>query len=147
MNVCAKCHAQPGHAGAFKLERVPEGYANAAGTAANLAATAGQLGRDDPATSPLLAKAVTAHGGAKLPPLAARTHPAFRNLEQWVYAAVGPPRPTLPAAAVAEPARLPPVKAEPVTPTAAPAPKANPPAANPDDPFDPAGFNRRSPRG
>ena len=145
-NLCANCHARADHASGFKLVRVPDGFANPRETGRHVRA-----------------KAVSAHGGMKDPPLFARTHPAFKNLELWVHWASlpeGSPAPaTIPAAkpassstpaitvaqtpplampaerpAADEPAKLPAVRATPVEPAK--------PIANADDPFDPAAFNR-----
>lgn len=162
-NLCANCHARADHASGFKLVRVPDGFADPRETGRNVRAAAKYLARENPAASPLLAKAVSAHGGMKDPPLFARTHPAFKNLELWVHWASlpeGSPAPaTIPAAkpassstpaitvaqtpplampaerpAADEPAKLPAVRATPVEPAK--------PIANADDPFDPAAFNR-----
>jgi hypothetical protein len=141
MNCCATCHAHPNYDGPFPLQRIPHGFTNPTATAANLATAAAQLRRDEPAASPLLTMAVTPHGGAKQPPLVNRSHPAFRNLELWVHAAVGRPQ-TQPH----EPARLPqmttPPRAEQI-PTTATDPGSSAPTINSEDPFDPTIFNRR----
>lgn len=156
MNLCANCHAAKEYAGAFRLSRVSEGYANPEASATNLRAVAGQLNPADPLNSPLLTKAVTPHGGQTKPALVGREHPAFAHLERWVRTAV--PVPTQPVVAAVppplpEPAKLPRLaKAEPVAPPPPPptppvvavAPKPLPPKpiANPNDPFDPAAFGR-----
>jgi len=168
MNLCASCHAHKSYGGVFKLDRVPEGYVNAAATTANLGVVVAQLSKDDPAASPLLVYAVTAHGGAKRPPLPGPAHPAYQNLEQWVFTATGPlrPAPAVAASAMssppsAEPAKLPVLKSvplslpdqtspsQPVVPAVgtgpqpgANSPRPTAPIANPDDPFDPDVFNR-----
>lgn len=164
-NLCATCHAHKTYNGAFKLARIPDGYANTEATAANLQAVVGQLNRADSPAAPLLVMALTLHGGQKRPALT-RGHPAFHNLESWAMAAL-PSQPV--AVPQAEPGRLPPLQAEPlpgavvgatrqrplpaVTPAAGvqpvtlpkpPAPAATP---NPGDPFDPAEFNRLPKRG
>jgi hypothetical protein len=156
MNLCAKCHCRPDHAGGFKLARIGEGYASPQATARNLRTTAAFVKADEPASSPLLLKALAPHGGAKDAPFTNRGHPAFKNLEAWVMAALPPvPRtePVLRPVAATVPAATPPA----VIPAAGSefpavaAPRLEPPPAvaprpgkpNPDDPFDPSQFNRR----
>ena len=58
-------------------------------------ATAAQLKKDDPLNSPLLAKALTAHGGMRQPAFATRQATAFRLLEAWVQIATPPPAPPM----------------------------------------------------
>ncbi len=124
MNLCAKCHAKPDHPGEFKLARVPEGYADPEASRRNAEAAARFVTRGDPAASPLLAKAVTAHGGQRQPALPDRAHPAYRNLELWVRLRTGSN--DLPAPAM---------QATATKPQAAP-------HSTPADPYDPAVFNR-----
>jgi hypothetical protein len=141
-NLCANCHAKPDHASGFKLARVAEGYANPRAIGQNVRAAAAFLTRDDPASSPLLAKALTAHGSAKEAPLSGRGHPAYKNLELWAAWAVLPEGSPMPQAipgpvakaTTSEPARLPLIAAEPAKPEA---------KENPLDPFDPETFNRQ----
>jgi hypothetical protein len=124
MNLCAKCHAKPDHPGEFKLARVPDGYADPEASGRNAREAARFVTRGDPSASPLLAKAVTAHGGQREPALPNRMHPACNNLEQWARGAAGPeasPAPAKPAA----PANPPPA-----------------PSPTPADPYDTAVFNR-----
>ena len=90
MNLCARCHCSPDHESGFKLSRVREGYANTQVTGRNVREAVRYLTPDNPAASPLLFKAVTAHGGPKDPPLHSRTHPAFQNLSYWAFWAVSP---------------------------------------------------------
>jgi hypothetical protein len=108
-NQCMECHARDDHASAFKLRRVTGFEVGPYATHANLRAVAAQLRKDDPAGSPLLAKALTAHGGMKQPAFVSRKAVAFGVLESWVFAAVGtgsiqpmtPPTPPMsPSAAV-----------------------------------------------
>ncbi|HEV3384759.1 MAG TPA: hypothetical protein VG097_08080, partial [Gemmata sp.] len=88
-NVCLDCHARSDHAGAFKLTRVT-GYEGGPQTSlANLRATVGQLLKSDPSSSPLLTKAITAHGGLREPPFKSRQAPGFVAIENWVILAVG----------------------------------------------------------
>jgi hypothetical protein len=137
MNLCANCHCKPDHAGGFRLTRVADGYANAEAGHRNAKETAKFLDRNDPSASPLLAKAVTPHGGQTAPALLDRSHPAYRNLELWAHWAAGPEGSPMPPAVPAKrPAAMAPTTA---TATAAPTP---PPVAKVDDPYDPAVFNR-----
>ncbi|HET6576537.1 MAG TPA: hypothetical protein VFG68_23260 [Fimbriiglobus sp.] len=124
MNLCADCHATPDHQSGFRLARVPAGFANPEASRRNATAAATFVTRDDPSASPLLVKAVTAHGGQRAPALRNRSHPAYRNLELWAHWAAGPERSPMP--------------------TKRPTPKADSPAPapRPDDPYDPTVFNR-----
>ena len=87
-NQCMECHARADHASAFKLIRVTGFEVGPQATHANLRAVASQLKKDDPASSPLLTKALTAHGGMKQPPFVSRQAVAFRALESWVVVAI-----------------------------------------------------------
>jgi hypothetical protein len=114
-NLCADCHGRPSYTGAFKLAKC-SGYESDPHTARhNLRAAAGQIKKDDPASSPLLQKALVAHGEMKQPAFANRGAPAFRVLEAWVFVAAGSPSAPAPAAVP------PPVPAAP-PPVASPAP-------------------------
>ncbi|HEV3144188.1 MAG TPA: hypothetical protein VGZ47_09915 [Gemmataceae bacterium] len=101
MNVCATCHAT-GHGGDFRLLRT---YSNSAlgqrATLANVAAVSAYVNRQQPEASPLLVRAITAHGDAAAPPIRDRQFPAFRHLDDWVRMALDQPlQPkALPAAA------------------------------------------------
>ncbi|MDB5310531.1 MAG: hypothetical protein JWO38_4733 [Gemmataceae bacterium] len=120
-NLCADCHARPGYTGAFKLARDTGFDADPHVTRQNLRAAAAQLRKDDPAASPLLTRALCAHGGMKQPAFVGRHAPAFRVLEAWAFVAVG---------SSATPAPVPPV---PPPPTGVPAvaPMAVPPTLPP----------------
>jgi hypothetical protein len=138
-NQCMECHARPDHPGAFKLTRVTGYEAGPHTTNANLRAAAGQLKKDDPLRSPLLAKALTAHGPMKEPAFANRQVPAYRALEAWVLLAAGPPvRPMDPPV----PPALPPQAPNPPRNTATVPPPvvepADPPALPPVEPTLPA---------
>jgi hypothetical protein len=87
VNACAKCHGAE-HESKFKLSRtvVP---GNQRALQMNLAAASAFLNREQPAASPLLAKAVSIHGGSGAPPLKDRQTPAYRHLEDWVQKATG----------------------------------------------------------
>jgi hypothetical protein len=138
MNACATCHAAP-TATAFRLQRVyADGLNNRPATHANLAATAAHVDRAHPARSKLLTMATTAHGGGTIPPLRDRSVPAFRQLDEWA-AMMAPDAAPTPATAP------PPADAEVGTESAnaPPAPAKEQPADKPDDPFDPAIFNRQ----
>jgi hypothetical protein len=90
VNLCTDCHARSDYAGTFKLTRVTGFEAGPQTSQANLRATAGQLLKSDPINSPLLTKAIAAHGGLKQPPFVSRQMAGFRALENWVVLAVGP---------------------------------------------------------
>ena len=66
MNVCASCHAS-GQGGNYPLSHIPSGGDRKA-TLFNLASTLKQLKRTDLGASPLLEKAVAAHGKSSTPP-------------------------------------------------------------------------------
>lgn len=88
MNACATCHAN-GRGGAYKLVRAFEqGSVLRRATQQNLATTMAYVHRDRPLSSPLLVRAVTAHGEADRPPLKNRQIPAYRTLEDWIRLAV-----------------------------------------------------------
>lgn len=89
-NACMSCHAG-GDGGTLKLRRRSANGANAfAVTQANLSAALAFVDRKTPAASPLLAKSLQAHGGARNPPLPGPNHPAYRHLELWVRMTAGP---------------------------------------------------------
>jgi hypothetical protein len=87
-NLCVDCHARADHAGSFKMARVSGFDAGPQATQVNLRATVAQLSKTDPANSPLLVKAITAHGGLKQPPFISRQAPGFRTLELWAALAL-----------------------------------------------------------
>ncbi len=155
-NVCADCHAHAKHASNFKLKAYDPAFSDPPAADANLKAIANLLDAASPHASPLLKFATTAHGKATEPPLKA-DHPAYKKLVLWAHWATAvdgspapaavPPTPadktviqagaTQPAPPpTAEPGKLPPLK---TTPFAKPDAKK----ANPDDPFDPATFNKK----
>ncbi|HEY2911630.1 MAG TPA: hypothetical protein VGI99_15365, partial [Gemmataceae bacterium] len=164
VNLCADCHGKPNYAGAFKMA-CGGPVSDPSSTRFNLKAALKQVDKNEPAASPLLVKAVAAHGGMKQAALANGAAPAFRSLEAWVFAAsksgqkppvvpvlpppdvkLDPPKPALPPVPKPE---LPPVPAVPVPrfgetapprPSAAPKPDNAGPAV---DEFDPSLFNRR----
>lgn len=83
-NACAACHSTAG-CGSFVLRRSNPGTAVAADTVShNLAAAMSQIDRKQPDHSPLLVKAIAAHGGARQPAIKDANAPAYKNLEQWV---------------------------------------------------------------
>jgi hypothetical protein len=160
MNLCARCHAA-GDGGRFTLESVIEGSERKAALH-NLAATLKQLKRNGAVASPLLEKALTAHGKALEPPLRDRQALAYQNLEAWAQLAAprgeaptaAPERPVegaAPAPAVSKPLEAP-APARFVSKPPPPAPKlifgetsasqTRPePQTEARDPFDPAIFN------
>lgn len=169
MNACASCHAA-GRGGDFKLLRAyHDGSSNLRATQHNIAAAVARINPDDCQLSPLLIKAVTAHGDTAKPPLKNRQHPAFRLLEDWVrQVAADMPRrtshvaiagtskaPETPAplsertifAATPVPASRDSAKPQtPTKPPESPAKEAAPPSTGPVDPFDPAWFNQQDGR-
>ncbi|AMV27103.1 hypothetical protein VT84_22060 [Gemmata sp. SH-PL17] len=108
-NQCVDCHAGD-YKGKFKLARVAAGETAQQPTRANLRAVAGQLRKDDPGASPLLTKALTAHGGQKQPSVASRQTVMYLTLEAWTALAIGTPVAVTPV--------VPPAVSVPVTPTA-----------------------------
>ncbi len=127
MNQCATCHAKSEYAGAFKLTAVASNETNPTATRANLVIAANQLKKADPAASPLLVKALTAHGGQTTPAFVDRDAAPFRVLHAWAYLAAGELAPPVAAAPPASPA-LPPA---PVSPTLPPPPAQTPTAGVP----------------
>lgn len=161
MNACMSCHGKNDYAGAFKLKRLEEGYENAAGVEQNLRATVKQLDRVNSGSSLLLVKSLEAHGKMKVAPFGSKAHPAYKNLELWSYWATlrdGTPLPdSVPQMVVKRPeptlvpanpiqltaATIPAVEPAKLPENFAVQPKVNQPSKlNPNDPFDPASFNR-----
>ena len=137
MNQCSTCHTKPDHASEFKLVRISEGYANPQATEQNLATIAKFIDRTNPGQSPLLVKAMTAHGGQRQPAFRDRTHIAFQTLELWSYWVTSPegsPCPTSVATAIR------PTQATSSAPMVQPTPEARPMTST--DPYDPEEFNR-----
>jgi len=148
MNTCASCHST-GKGGAFKLSRAYDGdLLNRRATQQNLAAVLGQVNRDRPQASVILARAVSVHGEAEQPPIKNRQTPAYKLLEEWVQLAMAnAPRREGPAPAPAAEPRtfsevpVAPARSEPATataptalPTTSPAPAgpmSSPPVATP----------------
>jgi len=162
INLCADCHAKPGYTGAFKMACGTLQDTDPAIAKHNLKAAVGQIKKGDPAASPLLVKALAAHGGMKQPAFAARGVPAYRTLEAWVYQvaeskAAPPPAPALPPPNMTPALPPPPEVKSPLAPGPPPAvaPKfgedarpINPAVPSPDntaagvDDFDPSIYNR-----
>jgi hypothetical protein len=171
MNACASCHAS-GRGGAFKLLRSFDANGPSRKILQqNAAAVLTQINLDRPQGSPLLTKAVTAHGTLAQAPLKGHQAPAYRVLEDWVRQTVesnphlqgahaaapaGPPAAPVPPQFAQEqrPASEPapagtgaaPPQGTPVsTPQSATpaAPAASQAPAGPADPFDPIIFNRQ----
>lgn len=160
VNLCADCHARPGYTGAFKMACGTGQDMDPAITRHNLRAALAQIKKTEPAGSPVLVKALTAHGGMKQPPLSGKAAPAYRALEAWVFLAAeskAAPAPALPPPDM-KPALPPPpdVKSPlPPVPPPASAPKFSedavptvPMVPNPEnmgdavDEFDPSTYNR-----
>lgn len=139
MNACAGCHAGPKVGAKFRLERAfAESPDKRRATHANLAVACAALDRAKPAASPLLVKALAAHGGATVPAIRDRGVPAFKVLEEWAAMVAGTP-----ATAVVQtppsPPSLPPGNSTFGKDEPKPAEKTEPA-----DPFDPVEFNRGS---
>lgn len=82
-NLCVSCHSRP-DAGSYRLIRMPEWDVNAAALEQNVKATLAQLRPAEPEASPLLVKAISAHGNTKSPPLPGANAPAYKVLAEWV---------------------------------------------------------------
>src|SRR5205807_6107559 len=83
MNTCVACHTA-GRGGNFQLYRAYEGGQRAA-MQRNIATVLGQIHMEQPALSPLLIKAASAHGNADQPPLqGGRQSAPYKSLENWV---------------------------------------------------------------
>jgi hypothetical protein len=146
MNACASCHAGE-YAGKFRLERVFADSLNSRpATQRNLNVALAAIDRTKPAASGLLQQAVTAHGGAALPPLRDRGMPGYKHLDEWVKLTMNdtsaPPAPaTEPAKEIVGTTASAPADA-PKSDFGADKPKPEAPSG-PKDPFDPAIFNRQ----
>jgi hypothetical protein len=157
MNTCAECHATD-KGGKFRLTRSYDADGlNRRVIQQNLAAVIAQVDIHEPRVSPLLTKAVSAHGSLAQAPLRNRQAPAYRTLEDWVRLtlannpAIREPA-TAPHAETRSPAKGD-AKGEPAF-AADTSPSGDPPSTPPTtaaapakpaapDPFDPADFNRQ----
>ena len=92
-NQCMDCHARADYSGPFRLTRVSGFEVGWQHTWQNLRAVAAQLNRQEPTQSPLLLKALSAHGMMKQPAFPSRQSPGFKALEAWVLSAVPQPIP------------------------------------------------------
>jgi hypothetical protein len=139
MNTCISCHCG-NRGGSFKLIRnYEDALTSRRATQQNLAAVLGQVNRDRPQQSLLLARAVAIHGDAEQAPLKNKQTPAYRILEEWVQLATANGGAHVNAAPVSLPEPAPESrgfaemlqpKPTPAAPTAtAPAPPAPPPSA------------------
>jgi hypothetical protein len=155
VNACANCHTRD-DVKSLKLTRA----GGRSGITKNLMAALPYVNPKDPATSPILTKAVTPHGTATEAPFKSRSHPAYQTLETWVRFARSPEGTTAPDSPLpAEPQKLPDLGPEKAESFAVPAvrlqgPTAEkfgqdsktqasaPPKPAADDPFDPAIFNK-----
>ncbi len=147
MNACASCHAT-GRGGTFKLVRGAGGAsASLRIVQQNLAAVLPYVQVEQPHLSPLLVKALSAHGESDQAPLKGRQVAAYQTLENWVRATVrknphlrdqsDKGAPTPPAAEAKPEAR------EPERRFAGWAADKTAAPPKPADPFDPAAFNRQ----
>jgi hypothetical protein len=119
-NQCMDCHARSDYSGPFRLARVSGLEVGWQHTWHNLRAVAAQLDRQEPTQSPLLRKALSAHGPMKQPAFLSRQAPGYKALEAWVLSAIPPPAP----------AAIPPARSEEVPPP----PPMIPPAQTEDTP-------------
>jgi hypothetical protein len=84
LNVCASCHMGD-RGGSFRLLRGTEATTSPKrATQHNLAQVLAQVNLQQPQSSPLLVKAVTAHGEALEAPLKGKQIAAYHTLEEWV---------------------------------------------------------------
>jgi hypothetical protein len=84
MNACSQCHVN-GRGGRFQLMRVyGAGAPNRQAVQQNLAAVLAQVDLRRPELSPLLIKALSAHGNCTQPPLRGRESPPYRMLRSWL---------------------------------------------------------------
>ncbi|MSU77960.1 MAG: hypothetical protein EXS16_07675 [Gemmataceae bacterium] len=81
-NACVTCHAS-GHGGKLHLDRASTTRQQAAAQH-NLAAIMSYIDFDRPAVSPLLLKAITAHGDAPHAPIKNRDAKPFQAIQQWI---------------------------------------------------------------
>lgn len=147
MNTCANCHVGE-LTKKFQLERVfAEDLNSQAVTYRNLTVAMSAIDRTQPANSPILQRATTAHGGAVMPPLRDRGVPAYKQLEEWVKIAAGN-SPVTPAISTTPPSE-PPASSTAIAPASdaksefgAGVPKKEV-IEGPRDPFDPVIFNQQ----
>lgn len=118
-NHCGKCHR--GERDTFRLLPVRPGHPDAERIRDNQNMALKFVRPDAPENSPLLTRAVKAHGGAPFPPIKDRSAAAYQTLERWVLA----------VAAVQPGERAAPGKPEP-----------RPASPSATDPYDPAAFNK-----
>lgn len=139
LNACLRCHAN-GKGGGFQLVQPGELAARPA-TQRNLAMAVQQLRLDNPAASPLLVKAVSAHGTLAQPLFRDRRVVPIQTMQHWAEQLAAnnphlreahglPPAQQPPATVVAAPV-LAPAAAPAAAPTAAPAAVPNTPSATP----------------
>ena len=117
MNACASCHAG-GQGGDFHLLRPGDGSARIV-IQKNLAAAVAQLKLDNPVASPLVVKAVSAHGAMTQPPLRDRRAVPAQTLQQWAEQVAANNPHLRPAPASATASRFGPDSAGPSSPSAA----------------------------
>lgn len=101
MNTCARCHTA-GRGGNFHLFRGFEGGDRGA-LRKNLASVLAQVDLARPKASPLLIKAISAHGLTDQPPIQGRQTPPFQTLEHWVLHTLATNPHLRPADVAAEP--------------------------------------------
>jgi hypothetical protein len=82
MNKCATCHAS-GVGGKFHLERVSD-RGQKVSTQRNLAAVLTYIDLERPAISPLIVKAMTAHGSAPTAAIRDRSAIPLQTMQQWI---------------------------------------------------------------
>jgi hypothetical protein len=149
MNACANCHAND-RGGSFKLTRATaDSPLGSRAVQQNLTAVMSQINRKQPGVSPLLTKAVSAHGALAQAPIKNRQSPAYQRLEEWIHQTLagnpqllGPDVPTVsPTPSV--PVEPPTTAEKPTTSFGETKPKEPAAPQGPLDEFDPNIFNRQ----
>jgi hypothetical protein len=136
MNACANCHAGTAK---FHLQRVhSDSSGSRPASFQNLAVVLGQIDREKPAASPLLQKALTAHGNSTIPPLRDRGTPAFQQLETLTRLVAGS------SSATPIPTAMPETKPASDNKSGFADTRPDEKPSGPKDPFDPAEFNKKN---
>lgn len=110
MNGCGtgSCHGGGQPRGGFQIHRPPSLAAQSPQlTRQNLGQAVSLLNRKDPSQSPLLKKALEAHGGATHPPLGGQDSAAYRALEEWALQVAPKPALATPASLASSPSAAP----------------------------------------
>ncbi|MCS7167637.1 MAG: hypothetical protein RMI91_01270 [Gemmatales bacterium] len=96
-NCCSSqaCHGRPGSPGLTLKTPAQPGQLTPFMTEHNLERVLSLISLDKPEESPLLRYALQPHGGSNRPPLPSRQAPAYRVLEEWVFAVAGREPPSM----------------------------------------------------